>query len=405
MTLLRPSSTAAALAALVMSSGCSDVLESSHPVFAVAPDASSDVPRLSSETKSDVSAACPGFTLTAMPDKKTGLTPISQTVVRGDLGVELGCWHIENPCDKPLVMRSATFTRGGISMMGQFKDRYIPKVSDVRVLDAQKNLVRFPDAPMIFPPNASWDFCVAGTVSADAVCNTPTAFSVAKAEDLDMTYDGKPITSGDFVDTNFPVVGGKTTVACGTKFIDAHLNAALYSPPSGTPIDSTVNCLSVDISSNGNYDTILSEVQIDVERQGSNSIPSAEGGLLDTSKPGEIKPNVGPIAITKTLQGDSNPVGVSLLSVNGNDDVLHFPHSLGDLEAAKLPHQTKQTFTFGLGIGNTKALIGDKVRCVFRPKPVITKIAVDGTPSDPLNPDLIGPEKDIVGPWITITGK
>lgn len=399
MNISRP---AAALAALVLSSGCSDALESSTPVQAFASDTSSDVPRLSSETNHDISAACSGFTLTAMPDEKTGMSPMSQTVIPGDTNIYLGCWHIENPCDKPLVMKSATFTRGGMSSMGQFIERYIPKVADIRVIDEQRQTVEFPDASMTFPANASWDFCLAGSVPADALCNTPTTYSVANAEDLDMTYDGKPVATGDFVDTHFPVAGGTTTVACGVKLIDVVPHAASV-PPSSAPIGSTVECLGVDVLSNGNYMTILQSLQVDVERQG--VIPaSAEGGLLDTTNPDQTNTNVGPIAITKTLDGNSTPVGVTL-TFYGDDDALQFPYTLGDFEAATLLPQTKQTLTFNVGISKVKALIGDKIRCIFKSKPVITKVAPGGMPSDPLHPMIIGPEKDIVGPWITITEK
>ncbi len=400
MNISRP---AAALAALVLSSGCSDdAMESSRSTQAFAPDTSPDLPRLSSDTSQEVSAACTGFTLTAMQDEKTGITPMNQTVIQGDQGVELGCWHIKNPCDKPLVMTSATFTRGGISTMGQFTERYIPKVADVRVIDKQKNTVTFPDAPMTFPAHASWDFCVAGSVPADALCNTPTTYSVANAEDLNMTYDGKHVTTGDFVDTDFPVVGGKTTVACGTKFMDVVPNTTTI-PPSSAPIGSTVNCLSVDISSNGNYETILQSLQIDVERQGLTPA-SAEGGLLDTSSPDQTVTNVGPIAITKTIDGDSTPVGVTL-AFYGNDDTVQWPHTLGDLEAAKLSPQIKQTLTFSVGISKVTLLIGEKIRCIFKSKPVIASVALNGIPFKLLDPALIGPEKDIVGPWMTITEK
>lgn len=402
MNLSRPT---AALAALIMNSACSDLPESQQATEAFSPDTSSDVPRLSSETKSDVSATCSGFTLTGMYDEEIELFPMGTTMTRGNKGMYLACWNIINPCDKPLTMQGAIFTRGGTSPMGQFTQRHIWKVTDMRVIDEKHQTITFPNISLTFPANDLQGFCISGNVPADALCNTPTTYSLENAEDLNMTYDGKPVTAEDFVDTDFPAVGGKITVACDTKFIHAQLNPKLYSPPSGAPIDSTVNCLSVDISSNGNYETVLNKIQIDVERQGASSTPSAEGGLLDTSKSGEIKPNVGGVIITKTFEGDSNPVGVTLLSIDGNDDVLHFPHTLGDLEAAHLLPHTKQTFTFGLGIGNTQALVGDQVRCVFRQKPVITSIAPNSTPFEPLDPAFIGPEKDIVGPWITITGK
>ena len=393
-------SAAAGIAALALSSGCSDVLEGSSQSPALASDASPDVGQLSMKIQQDVSSSCTGFTLTPMPDLKTGSTPISHEVVRGDLGVDLGCWHIENPCDQPLVTDHITFMRKGLTPMGQFFDRYIPKTSDTRIIDPKSRKVMFTDAQISFPAKSGWDFCVSGTVAKDAVCGEPTTFFVDRAEDLNLTYGGKPVTTEDFADTTFPVVGGETTVACGKKFIDVTLSASSPSP-TPAPIGSTINCLDVNVMHNGNYMTILQHLEIDVERQGPTPT-SAEGGLLDTSEPNQITANVGPIAITKTIDSSSDPVGVTL-TFYGNDDALQFPHTLGDFEAATLMPQTKETLSFGLGIRNIKALIGDKVRCIFKSKPVITSVSMSGTPSTHLDPDLVGPEKDIVGSWITIT--
>ncbi len=395
-------SAAASMAALALSSGCGDVLEGSTQSPAYATDASPDVGHLSSKIQQDIAASCSGFTLTAMPDMKTGNTPISQEVIRGDY-VELGCWHIENPCDQPLVTDHMTFARKGLAPMGQFIDRYIPKTSDTRVIDPKSRKVTFTDGPISFPEKSGWDFCISGTVANDAICDAPTTFLVDSAEDMHLTYDGKPVTSKDFSNTAFPVAGGVTTVDCGVKFVDAKLSAS-NATLSSAPIGSTVDCLDVDIVSNGNYMTRLHSLQIDVERQASTPA-SAEGGLLDTSNPGQVNQittNVGPIAITKTMNGDSNPVGVTL-SFYGNDDLVQWPYVLGNSEAALLFPQTQETLTFSVGIGNVKLLIGEKIRCIFKSKPVITKVAIDNTPSDPLDPSLIGPEKDIVGPWITIT--
>ncbi len=332
-----------------------------------------------------IAETCQNIILRQDPDH-----PIAQMLLRGDHPDAIGCWQISNPCPKPLQVNSAKISKNGTAKLDAFQNYKISKISDQPVLNSLSQTIIFPTGNWEIPPKSAVDFCLEADVSPVTGCEISAKFQINAATDLNITYDGQPVTADNYLN-DFPVLGGEDGINCLNLF-----DAQTSSIPLQTEatIASIITCLYVDASNAGSKDIILKNFTAAVEFEGADGV---KGGLLDTTDPANPVANVGPMQIIHSTKDSSLWVGTPEFSIDGDDQHLEYSHTFPNIHLAPL---TTHGIDLVVDILDVQELVGSKIRCVFRANPQVTDPS-----GKPLNEATVGPDQDIVGNWITLTAK